>query len=166
MRTITLHRTHILSDGIKGYITVEGTSFSCYSLEAQSVEGHNPLKPQYAYALPLGTFQVKFKANDIYAIVPFIQHKPYKRICFIRQDGARIRPGCIAIGTRFLTERFLDGADKVFGAIRSIVVENWDDFKDGCLLQIVEDEGIVRSEDGTYEEDPIEDDDSYNFVNL
>lgn len=165
MKKITLHRTHVLSNAIKGYITVEGSSFSCYTLEAQSVEGHNPINPQYAYALPLGTYAVRFQANDIYPIVPFMLARKYKRISFVRQDGMKVRPGCIAIGTKFIGERLLDGADDAFEALHRALTSDWQNWKRGGLLEIVEDPEIVKTEDGTYEEEESDDDDM-NFVNL
>lgn len=165
MKKITLHRTHVLSNAIKGYITVEGSSFSCYTLEAQSVEGHNPINPQYAYALPLGTYPLKILSFGVYPIVPFIRAPRYKRISFVPQEAMKVRPGCIAIGTKFIGERLLDGADDAFDALRRALTSDWQNWKHGGLMEIVEDPEIVKTEDGTYEEEESDDDDM-NFVNL
>lgn len=164
MKKIVLHRTLVMDEHIQGYITIEGTNFSCYSLEAQCVEGHNPINPQFAYALPCGTYKIKIDSNSFYPIVPFIIAPKYRRISFIQQEDRRIRPGCIAIGNKFRTPRFLDGAGTVFDALRTIIIKDWQEWKKDAYIEIVNDDIIEYvNNDG---EELEEEDEDFNFLNI
>lgn len=165
MKKVVLHRTHILKDYVKGYLTIEGSRFSCYTLEAKSIEGHRPFNPSLVYSLPVGTYPCKLGDYSMYPLVPFIVAKGYKHISFVKQENPHVRPGCIAVGTKFIGERFLDGFDEVYQALRDIITQEFDEWE-VFMLEIVNDPSIVNVENGTYEETPPEEENDYNFVNL
>lgn len=164
MKRITVHRTHILKDNIKGYMTIDGTNFSCYTLEAKSIKGHNPSNPIFSYALPLGVYKIKLKPYKFYPVCPFFECKPYINIGISDMEDSRIRPGCVQIGTKFIGERTLIGFEEVMNALEKIIKT---DFKEWLLdseIEFIEEEDCQSVEDGYEEEE--ENFDSYNFVNL
>lgn len=163
MKKIIITRTHILNDVMKGYVTIEGTNFSCYSLEAQCVDGHRPINPQFAYALPCGEYKIRMGYYGVYPIVPKIIAPKYHSIGFIEQDSSiKVRPGCVAVGTKFLTDRILDGAEKAFLGMGEIMKKDWKAWQKDAVLIIRNAENIIIKSDEE-EEEPQED---YNFLNI
>lgn len=163
---LILHRTHILENHVKGYLTIEGTKFSCFTLEAKSIEGHSPLKPSLSYSLWKGVYPIRLGTFSMYPLVPKVLVKGYKDIGFIKQDSPHIRPGCIAIGTNFVTEHFLEGFDDVYNALRTIITGQYEIWKNDVTLEIINDSSLVDVNEGTYSEEPLLSDDDFNFVNL
>lgn len=158
-----LKRTHILDNCIKGFLTIEGSKFSCYTLEAACPYGKHPINRIFKYALDCGEYKVTLKPYKYHALFPYFEAKPYKNLSLIEQDNKVPRSGCIAVGSKFATEHFLVGFEDVAKALESIIYSNWSEWKDGATLTIEDDPDMQTVCDG-YEEE--EDNDNFNFADL
>lgn len=165
MVRVILKRTHVLENHIKGYMTIEGTNFSCYTLEAKDITGHHPHNPIFTYALPKGKYRLVIGPYKIYPLTPFIKHRPYINISFTDSDDGRVRPGCVAIGSCFLSGRTLVGSNKVFDALEDVIKANFSEWKSGAEL-VIEDDGDIQHAGDESAEDDGDVEESINFANL
>lgn len=146
-------------------MTIEGTDFSCYTLEAKDVEGRSPKKPSLTYALPRGVYDIKAIGTAFSPSTLKIRAKGYREPLVTKQESVRVIPGNIYIGTKFLTEHLLDGYEEAEEALRRLIARHWSDFKcRDAKLVIVNDDEMVDVREGEYEEDNEQD--IINFVGL
>lgn len=168
MTIFLLTRKRVMSNRMQGVLSLNDSSFSCHTLEAKDPRGQNPFNPTFQYALPEGEYPLKIGANGAYIIVPFILYKPYKQICICDFPGGAFKPGCIAVGSDFISDKLLDGGMPVMDALHDILTMRVHDFRNGDAILKIEyaDDCIVDSE-APYEDDFANDMDSdYNFANL
>lgn len=128
-RYMLLTRIGLYPNITKGVLTIPGTDFSCYTLEAQNQDNAFVSNPIFKYALKQGIYRLVFRAYSYFPLVPHIKCRPYMKIGMFEQDSMRLRPGCVYVGTHFRSSNFIAGYDDVMEAIETIVKC---DYKEWC----------------------------------
>lgn len=116
-----LTRKFVGEDFIKGVLHLEGTPFTCHTLEAACPEGHNPINPVFRYALPCGEYPIKIVPHNGLAYCPMIYCKPYKNICFDYAEDGHVKPGCVGVGNTFYGTKLLHGYFRVMDGLASCI---------------------------------------------
>lgn len=163
MAKFVLTRTHFYPDWTNGTLTIEGLQFSCYTQEKCSPRmAGNVVKPSLCLAVPAGVYRMVFISSNVYPFTPTFVCHGYRPLFFQPCSGGVLRPGCINVGTKFVTEHTLLGFDDVMGALQQLVYLRKIKLKEVHSLNIVEDEdATVVNEDE--DEDLLPD---YNFADL
>lgn len=136
MKVLRLQRKVIMQKYIHGVLTVDGTKFSCHTLEAQDPEDQFPTNPIFAFALPVGTYKVKIKDYSYFPLVPTIIHKPYINIGLRECPVIGPRPGDVCVGTEFFNDGYLKGFSLVMQALENIIKADIDDWRKNAVLII------------------------------
>lgn len=169
MAKFVLTRTHFYPDWTHGTLTIEGLQFSCYTQEKCSPRmAGKVMRPSLCLAVPADVYRLGFAnrlgfaSSYVYPFTPTFSCRGYKPLFFQPCSGGLLRPGCINVGTKFVTEHTLLGFDDVMGALQQLVYSRKLKLKETHWLHIVEGEdATVVDEDE--EEDLLPD---YNFADL
>lgn len=144
MKILRVTRKVILDKYIHGVLTVDGTKFSCRTIEAEDPAGQYPVNPIFAYALPLGEYKVRLSTYEYYPLVPTILHKPYINIGLRECPVTGPRPGDIGIGTEFYNDTYLKGFEPVYFALENIIKSDIVDWRRDARLIIEQAEDCER----------------------
>lgn len=127
-----------MPDAIQGTLEINDSRFSCFTLEAKDPKGCNPYNPTFQYALKEGQYNLSISHNGAYVYVPYIDCKPYKRICICDFPKGEFKAGSIAVGTNYITPKMLGGGMEVMDALYDILGRRISDFKNGEAILIVQ----------------------------
>lgn len=163
MAKFILKRTHFYPDWTHGTLTIEGLQFSCYTQEKCSPKMVSEvMRPSLCLAVPVDVYRLGFAGGSIHPFTPTFACRGYKQLYFQPVMGGVLRPGCINVGTKFVTEHTLLGFDDVMKALQQLIYSRKLKLSESHYLHIVEDEdSTVVDEDE--EEDLLPD---YNFADL
>lgn len=152
MKILRLQRKEILNDCIHGILTVDGTRFSCYTLEAKCVEGEFPKNPTFAFALPTGEFKVRITNWEWYPLVPMIIHRPYINIGLKECPAKGPRAGDVCVGTDYINDRYLRGYPTVMEALENIIKQDFYDWRNNTKLVIENAPDCVHRDNASIEQ--------------
>lgn len=118
-----------------GKISCNIDNWECLCVERRHLSQGSPMKPEMAYALPEGEYDLKFKYHAGAQFCPQIIRVPkYKGIGFINFKDL-FKAGCVMVGNNWVNyNKVVDGFVDSMQGLTNIIIDNWDLFKDQKLV--------------------------------
>lgn len=100
-----------------GRLTIEGSTFTCYTLEA-CVPSRSVTRDKSVMALPEGTYHMQFAFIDMHYTLRVSCHGAYHHAQFAEgKDPLDAPPGSVILGTSFYGKTQIDGSATAMDAL-------------------------------------------------